>query len=143
MLYLLGSGLLGSLGLVAWLVYTTIAAIRGRTDDRIARATAERDLATTRTELARVTAERDAEAHQIERLGAELAAARREATNARIERVTTAAPGDVGAAVDRLLDAEAAARRAGGRDGAVPADAVRGAGPASDGPTPVWALRDG
>ncbi len=101
--YLLGSGLVGSLGVIAWLAYVAIDATRQRAPDLKARLLAERDRDAARADVARLTVERDAELHQIDQLGTALAAERRKVTDARINAVANAAPGDVGAAVDRLL----------------------------------------
>lgn len=68
---------------------------------------------------------------------AALAAERRKVTDAKVQAVANAEPGDAGAAVDRMLDEEAAAQRA-RRASHAPPPAVSTSGAASDGPRPAW-----
>lgn len=88
-------------------------------------------------DLARLMIESNNEARQIAQLGEQLSIERRKVTDARLLAVVDAGPGNVGAAVDRVLAEEAAARAAASdHRGPSPSPVQSGTAPAE--PTPSW-----
>jgi hypothetical protein len=121
--------------LLAWLVYRHVQLVESLSPMTLDRDQARAELAQRTEELAIATA-------RIGTLDTALALARKEITHARIQTIVDAEPGDVGAALDRMLDAERAARAAAAdRRPAAPA-AVPGPRAAPAEPEPAW-LRDG
>jgi hypothetical protein len=122
--------------LLAWLVYRHVQLV-----ERVSPLTLDRDQA--RAELAQRTEELAIATARIGTLDTALALARKEITHARIQTIADAEPGDVGAALDRVL-ADRQREQAARTDRRPPAPvAVPAAGPATDGPRPAWAGVEG
>ena len=135
--YLLGSGLLGSLGILAWLAYVAVSSTRQRADAVIARAAAERDRDTARGEAAQRADELAHAKERIKTAEAALAAKAKELTDAKVAKVDDADPADAPTVVDGMLQDEAR-RRAGDHRDAAPVAVSPAGTAASDGPTPGW-----
>jgi hypothetical protein len=100
-----------------------------------------RDVA--RAELAQRTEELAIATARIGTLDTALALVRKEITYARIQTIANAEPGDVGAALDRVLADRQREQAARADHRPAPPVAVPAAGPATDGPRPTWAGVEG